>query len=153
MDSLTKEPFSMELVGDFWVAHLIFKGCYRDSLLYSDVELCWLRWWGIHLPAYQGEIPVPLAPSYWEARQPEVTKQSPPRAATPNPSVEFPKTKCSGGKGGPHCDSGHSSNSKVPRLYFSQEALQFQGTNLKQQGEVSWGSQLLQMWPFPLPIC
>ena len=110
-DSLTKEPFPMELVGDFWAADSIFKGCYGDSLLYSDVDLCRLRWWGIHLPMYPGEIPLPPAPSYWQAREPEAMKQSPPRAATPNPSVESPKTKCSSGKGSPH----HSSNTSTPK--------------------------------------
>ena len=60
IDSVMKEPFPMELVGS---ADRIFKGCYGDSLLYSDSELCQLRWWGIHLPAYQGEIPMLLAPS------------------------------------------------------------------------------------------
>ena len=58
----------MELVGDFWVADPIFKGCYGDSLLYSDAELCRLRQQGIHLPMYQGEIPVLPAPSYQQAR-------------------------------------------------------------------------------------
>ena len=33
IDSVTKEPYLMELVGDFWVADLIFKGCYRDSCI------------------------------------------------------------------------------------------------------------------------
>ena len=37
-------------------------------------------------------------------------KQSQPRAATPTPPVESPKTKCSGGKSGPHCGLGCSSN-------------------------------------------
>ena len=115
MDSLTKEPFTMELVGDFQVADPIFKGCYGDSLLYSDTELHSLTWQGIHLPMYQGEIPMPLAPSYWQAREPEVTKQSPPRAATPDPSMESPKTKCSSSKGSPHCSSGHSSNTSTPK--------------------------------------
>ena len=40
-------------------------------------------------------------------------KQSPPRAVTPNPSVESPKTKRSGGKGGPHHSSGCSSNTST----------------------------------------
>ena len=53
-DSLTMEPFPMELVGDFQAADLIFKGCYGDSLLYSDAELRLLRQWGIHLPTYRG---------------------------------------------------------------------------------------------------
>ena len=34
-----KEPFPMELVGDFRATELIFKGCYSDSLLYTDGEL------------------------------------------------------------------------------------------------------------------
>ena len=70
IDSAMKEPYPMELVGDFQTADPIFKGCYGDSLLYSDVELHRLRWWGIHLPTYQGEIPVPLAPLYLQAREP-----------------------------------------------------------------------------------
>ena len=110
MDSLTKEPFPMELVGDFCTTDPIFKGCFGDSLLYSDVDLHWLRWQGIHLPTYQKEIPVPPAPSYQQAREPEATKQPPPRVATPNPSVESPKIQRSSGKGGPHCSSGCSSN-------------------------------------------
>ena len=101
MDSSTKEPFPMELVGDFQVADPIFKGCYGDSLLYSDVDLHWLRGQGIHLPAYWGEIPVPPAPLYWQAREPKVMKQSPSRVVTPNLSMESPKTKHSSGKGGP----------------------------------------------------
>ena len=112
----------MELVGDFWVADPIFKGCYGGSLLYSDTELHRLRQWGIHLPTYWGEIPVPLAPSYQQARQPEVTKQSPTRAVTPNPSVESPKTKCPGNKGGSHCSSGCSSNTSTPKCPDSTSA-------------------------------
>ena len=84
VDSATKEPFLMELVGDFWVADPIFKGCYGDSLLYSDVELCQFRWQGIHLPTYQGEIPVPPGPLYWQAREHKASKQSPPRAVAPD---------------------------------------------------------------------
>ena len=38
-DSVTKEPFPMELVGDFRSMDPIFKGCYGDSFLYSDVDL------------------------------------------------------------------------------------------------------------------
>ena len=112
-DSSTKEPFPMELVGNFRVADPIFKGCYGDSLLYSGADLHWLRRQGIHLPAYCGEIPVPPAPSYQQAREPEATKQSPPRAVTPNPSMESPKTKRSSGKGGSHCSSGCSSNTST----------------------------------------
>ena len=74
IDSTMREPYLMEMVGDFQVADLIFKGCYRDSLLYSNADLHQLRWWGIHLPTFQGEIPVPLAPSYQQVREPAVTK-------------------------------------------------------------------------------
>ena len=35
----TKEPFPMELVGDFRSTDPIFKGCYGDSFLYTDVDL------------------------------------------------------------------------------------------------------------------
>ena len=38
-DPVTKEPFPMELVGDFRSADPILKGCYSDSFLYSDVDL------------------------------------------------------------------------------------------------------------------
>ena len=38
-DPITKEPFPMELVGDFRSTDLIFKGCYGNSFLYSDVDL------------------------------------------------------------------------------------------------------------------
>ena len=40
-------------------------------------------------------------------------KQSPPRAVTPNPPVESPKTKCSSGKVRPHHSSGCSSNTST----------------------------------------
>ena len=105
----------MELVGDFRVTDLIFKGCYGDSLLYTGGELDRLRQWGIHLPPYQGKIPTPPAPSYQQARQPKVMKQSPQRATTPSPLVELPKAKHSGGKGSPHHGSGHSSNTSTPK--------------------------------------
>ena len=42
-------------------------------------------------------------------------KQSPLRAVTPNPSVESPKTKCSGGKGRPHHSLGRSYNTSTPK--------------------------------------
>ena len=93
----------------------IFKGCYRDSLLYTGRELNRLRQWGIHLPLYQGEIPALLAPSYLQARQPKATKWSPPRAATPSLPVESPKIKRSGGKGSPHHGLGRSSNTSTPK--------------------------------------
>ena len=112
----------MELVGDFWVADPILEGCYGDSLLYPDAELHRFRQQGIHLPMYQGEIPVLPAPSYQQARQPKVMKQSPPRAVTSNPSVESPKTIRSSGKGGPHCGLGHSSNTSTPKCSDSTSA-------------------------------
>ena len=64
MDSSTKEPFPMKLIGDFQVPDPIFKGCYEDSLLYSDENMCQLRWQWIH-PTHQKEIPVLPAPLYW----------------------------------------------------------------------------------------
>ena len=91
----------MEMVGDFWVADLIFKGCYGDLLLYSDTDLCRLRWQGIHLPTFQGGIPVPPAPSYWQVREPMVTKQSPHRVAASDTPVESPKAKHSSRKSSP----------------------------------------------------
>ena len=89
-DSATKEPFPMELVGDFSSMDPIFKGCYGNSFLYSVMDLGKLRWHGIHLPLYWSEIPAPLAPSYLQARQPKATKQSPPRATTPNANNLIP---------------------------------------------------------------
>ena len=62
-DPVTKEPFPMELVGDFRSTDPIFKGCYGDSFMYSDVDLGRLRHWEIHLPPYRGEILTPPAPS------------------------------------------------------------------------------------------
>ena len=38
-DPITKEPFPMELLGDFRSTDPIFKGCHGDSFLYSDVDL------------------------------------------------------------------------------------------------------------------
>ena len=37
-DLVTKEPFPMELVGDFRSRDPIFKGCYGNSFLYSDMD-------------------------------------------------------------------------------------------------------------------
>ena len=68
------------------------------------------------------EIPVPPAPSYWQARETEVTKQFPPRVVTPNPSMESPKTKHSSGKGGPHCSLGCCSNTSTPKCLDSTSA-------------------------------
>ena len=101
IDSVTGKPYLMETVGNFRAADPIFKGCYEDSLLYSDADLHQLRWWGIHLPTFQGEIPVPPAPSYWQVREPTVTKQSPHKAAALDTPAEFPKAKHSSSKSGP----------------------------------------------------
>ena len=76
MDSTTKEPFPMELVGDFRSTDPIFKGCYGDSFLYSKVDLGQLRQCGIHLPLYRSEIPAPPAPSYLQAKQRKAMKWS-----------------------------------------------------------------------------
>ena len=122
IDSMMNKPFPMELVGDFQAAEPIFKGCYGDSLLYSDVELHQLRWWGIHLPTYQGEIPVPPAPSYQQVREPEASKQSPPRVMAPDIPMESPKTKCSSSKSSPHRSSGCSSNTSTPKCLDSTSA-------------------------------
>ena len=62
INSTMGEPYPMEMVGDFRATDLIFKGCYGDSLLYSDADLCQLRWQRIHLPAFHGEVPMPPAP-------------------------------------------------------------------------------------------
>ena len=92
----------MELVasGDFRSMDPIFKGCYGDLFLYTDMDLGQLRWCGIHLPPFRSEIPAPLTPFYLQAKQPKATKWSPPRATAPNPAVESPKAKCSGCKVG-----------------------------------------------------
>ena len=77
------------------------------------MDLGQLMWHVIHLPAYQSEIPAPLAPSYLQAKQSEAMKRSPPWAVMPNPAVESPKTKCSSGKGRHHCSLGHGSNTST----------------------------------------
>ena len=132
-DSATKEPFPMELVGDFRSTDPIFKGCYSDLFLYTDVDLGQLRPWpwetpqlglelrplvgttSLHFPPYQSEIPAPPAPSYLQPKQPKAMKWSPPRAATQNPAVESPKAKRSSGKGRHHRSSGRSSNTSTPK--------------------------------------
>ena len=110
VDSTIREPYPMEIVGDFQAADLIFKGCYGDSLLYSDADL---HQQGIHLPTFQGEIPVPPGPSYWQVREPLATKQSPHREAAADTPVESPKAKCSSSKSSPQRGSGHSSNTST----------------------------------------
>ena len=101
IDSMMREPYPMEMVGDFWVVDLIFKGCYGDLLLYSDTDLHWLRWQRIHLPMFQGEIPMPPAPFYRQVRKPVVTKQSPHRVVASDTPVESPKAKCPSSKSSP----------------------------------------------------
>ena len=98
----------MEMVGDF-------KGCYGDSLLYSGADLCQLKWQKIHLPTFQGEIPMPPASSYRQVREPAVTKQSPHRAAASDAPVESPKAKRSSSKSRPQWGSGRSSNTSTPK--------------------------------------
>ena len=39
IDPAMGEPYPMEVVGDFRATGLIFKGCYGDSLLYSNADL------------------------------------------------------------------------------------------------------------------
>ena len=101
IDPATGKPYLMEVVGNFRSMDPIFKVCYRDSLLYSDADLARLRCWKIYLPAFQGEIPVPPAPSYRQVRELAVIKQSPHRVAASDTHVEFPKAKCSNSKSRP----------------------------------------------------
>ena len=121
-DSITQESFHMKLMGDFRSIDPIFKGCYGDLFLYSDMDLGQLRWWKIHLPPYWGEIPTPPAPSYLQAKQSKGTKQSPSWAVMPKTVAESPKTKYSGSKGGHHCSSGCSSNTSTPKCPESTSA-------------------------------
>ena len=115
IDPTMGEPYPMEMVGDFKAVDPIFKGCYGDSLLYSDADLCQLRWLKIHLLAFQGEIPMPPAPSYQQVGEPTVTKQSPHRVAASDAPAESPKAKCSNSKSGPQQGSRHSSNTSTPK--------------------------------------
>ena len=102
-------------MGDFRLMDPIFKVCYGDSLLYSDIDLGRLQHCDIHLPPYWGEIPTPPAPSYLQAKQYEVTKWSPLQAATPTATAKSPKTKHSSRKGGHHCSLGHGLNTSTPK--------------------------------------
>ena len=115
IDPTSGEPCPMEVVGDFRAVDPIFKGCYGDSLLYSEADLSQLRQQKVYLPMFQGEIPVPPAPSYQQVREPVVAKQSPHRAAAPDTSVESPKAKHSSSKSGPAWDSGRSFNTSTPK--------------------------------------
>ena len=105
----------MEVVGDFRAADPIFKGCYGDSFLYSDKDLARLRWQKIYLPTFQGEIPMPPAPSYRQVREPAATKQSQHRAAASDTPAESPEAKRSNSKSGPPRGSGRSSNTSTPK--------------------------------------
>ena len=100
VDPAMGEPYPMEVVGGFRAMDPIFKGCYGDSLLYSDADLARLRQQKIYLPTFQGEIPMPPAPSYWQVREPAVTKQSPHRVAASGTPAES-KAKCSHSKSRP----------------------------------------------------
>ena len=115
IDPAMGEPCPLEVVGDFRAMDPIFKGCYRDSLLYSEADVAQLRRQKVYLRAFQGEIPVPPAPSYWQVRDPEATKQSLHRAAAPDTSVESPKAKCSSSKDRPPRGSRRSSNTSTPK--------------------------------------
>ena len=115
IDPTTGEPCPMGVVGDFRAADPIFKGCYGDSLLYSKDDLALLRWQKIYLPMFQGEIPMPPAPSYRQVREPAVTKRSPHRVAAPDTSEESPKAKHSSSKSGPPRGSRCSSNTSTPK--------------------------------------
>ena len=113
IDPAMGEPYPMEMVGNFKVMDLIFKECYGDSLLYSNADLCRLRQWKIHFPTFQGEIPMPPAPSYQQVREPTATKQSPHRVAALDAPVESPKAKHPSSKGGPQRGSRGSSNTST----------------------------------------
>ena len=103
----------MEVVGNFRAVDLIFKGCYGDSLLYSKADLVQLRWQKVYLPVFEGEIPIPPAPSYRQVRELAMTKQSLHRAAATDTSVESPKAKHSSSKGWPQWGSIHGSNTST----------------------------------------
>ena len=60
IDPANGEPCLMEVVGDFRATDPIFKGCYRDSLLYSKADLARLRWQKVYLPVFQGRSPCHL---------------------------------------------------------------------------------------------
>ena len=112
----------MELVGYFRSTDPIFKGCYGNLFLYSDVDLGQLRQQEIHLALYQGEIPAPLAPYYLQAKQSKAMKWSPQRAMMSNSAVESPNTKCSSGKGRHHRSLGSGSNTSTPKYPDSTSA-------------------------------
>ena len=94
IDPTTGEPYLMEVVANFRAMDPIFKGCYGDSLLYSDADLARLRRRKIYLS-------MPPAPSYRQVREPVATKQSPHTAAALDTPAVSPKAKCSNSKSGP----------------------------------------------------
>ena len=122
IDPAMGEPCPMEVVGDFKATDPIFKGCYGDSLLYSDDNLAQLRQQKVYLPTFQEEIPMPPALSYWQDREPATAKQSPRRVAAPDMSLESPKSKHSSNKSGPPRGTGHSSNTSTPKCPDSTSA-------------------------------
>ena len=101
IDPAMGEPCPMEVMGDFRATDPSFKGCYGESLLYSNDDLAQLGRWKIYLLTFQGEISMPPAPSYWQVRELVATEQSPHRAAASDTPVESPKAKCSNSKSGP----------------------------------------------------
>ena len=101
IDPAMGKPYPMEVVGNLRAVDPIFKGCYRYSLLYSDDDLDRLRQQKIYFPMFQGEIPVPPAPSYRQVREPMATKQSLHWAAASDTPVESPKAKHSNSNSGP----------------------------------------------------
>ena len=113
IDPAMGEPCLLEVVGDFKTMDPIFKGCYRDSLLYSEADLTQLRWQKVYLPVYQGEIPMPPAPYYQQVMEPAVTKQSPHRVEALDTSAESAKAKCSSIKDGPSWGFRHCSNTST----------------------------------------
>ena len=113
IDPTTGEPCPMEVVGDFKAMGPIFKGCYGDSLLYSDDDLAQLRWQKVYFSTFHEEIPMPPVPSYWQDRELAAAKQSPHRAAALDMSTESRKTKHSSSKGGPPQGAGHNSNTST----------------------------------------
>ena len=100
----------MELVGDFRSMDLILKGV---TVTHSCTPV--QNWAGSGSVGYTFPHIRVRSQHHWllPARQPKATKQSPLRAVTPNPSVESPKAKHSGGKGGHHHSLRHSSNTST----------------------------------------
>ena len=115
IDLVTGEPCLMEVVGDFKAVDPIFKGSYGDSFLYLEDDLAQLRWQKVYLPTFQEEIPVFPALSYWQNSEPAAAKKSPHRVATPDTSVETPKTRYSSSKSGPLWGTGRGSNSSTSK--------------------------------------